>query len=116
MAIPIDPKPAVRLLRGLEAGGMPASEARTLAEGIDPVLLYFVVRYLREVYPASDRAASAVLDRVVKLTAAYPGMVARVKKGEQDPVSRWFTGAHSFNEFRGRGPSLMDLIVAKLEA
>lgn len=116
MSAPIDPKPASKLLRGLEAGGMPASEARTLAEGLDPVLLYFVVRFLREAYPASDRAATSVLDRVVKLTAAYPGMVAKVKKGEQDPVVRWFTGAHSFGEYRGRGASLIELIVNKIEA
>lgn len=115
MTTPIDTKPALRLLRGLEAGGMPANEARTLAEGVDPVVLCFIVRYLRAVYPASDRAATAVLDRVVKLTASYPGMVAKVKKGEQDPVARWFTGAHSFGEFRGRGPALIALVVAKLE-
>ena len=116
MSAPIDPKAASKLLRGLETGGLPANEARTLAEGLDPVLLYFVVRFLREVYPASDRAATSVLDRVVKLTASFPGMVTKVKKGEQDPVVRWFTGSHSFGEFRGRGASLIELIVAKLEA
>jgi hypothetical protein len=116
MSAPTDASSALRLLRGLEAGGLPPHEARSLAEALDPVLLYFVVRYLRAVYPASDRAASAVLERVVKLTKDYPGMVARVKQGEQDPVARWFAGAHSFTEFRARGASLIELIVDKLEA
>jgi hypothetical protein len=116
MTAPIDTRPAVKLMRGIETGAFASDELHRLAEALDPVLLYFVVRYLRETNPASDRAASAVLERLVKLTRTFPGMVAKVKKGEGDPVVRWFTGAPTFGEFRGRGPALIDLVVAKLEA
>ena len=111
-----DATSAIQLLRGLEGGGMTPFAARAIAEKLDPVLLYIVVRYLREVYPASNRAATAVLDRVVELTEKWPALVARAKEGERDPVSEWFSSAHTFGEFRGRGADLINLIVDKLES
>lgn len=107
---------AVRLLRGLEAGGMTAGAARAIAEKLDPVLLYVVIRYLREVYPASNPAASAVLERVVALTKAWPGLVARSKEGEKDPVARWFASDQSYGDFRGRGADLIALVADKLDS
>src|SRR2546422_646060 len=73
---------AVRLLRGLEDGRMTASEGAFLAQDLDPVLVYVILRYLREVYPASNPAANAVLERVVALTSSWPKIVAKSKEGE----------------------------------
>jgi hypothetical protein len=95
---------------------LPASEAAILAEDLDPVIVYFVVRFLREVYPASSPAASAVLERVVRLTSAYPGIVGKSREGEQDPVSQWFASEYNFGDFRGRGDELIEMIVDKLES
>jgi hypothetical protein len=106
---------AMRLLKGLEDGSVDAVDARILAEDLDPVLLYVIVRYLREVYPASDPAASPVLERVVKLTSTYPTMIEKSKAGEQDPVSQWFESESSFRDFRGRSDELIELIIDKLE-
>ncbi len=107
---------ALRLLQGLEAGGVSAAEAQTLAQDLDPVLVYFIVRFLREVFPASNPATSAVLERVTKLTSAYPGLVDKSKEGERDPVAQWFAGQHSLRGFRGRGRELIEMIVEKLES
>jgi hypothetical protein len=112
----IDKGEAVRLLRGLEAGGLAAADARIIAEILDPVLVHFIVKYLRESYPASNPAATAVLDRVVELTSTYPAIVEKSKEGEQDPVSVWFEDEYSFGEFRGRGRELIEMIVDKLES
>src|SRR5213594_5014873 len=91
---------AVRLLHGLEDGRMTASEGASLAQDLDPVLVYVILRYLRDVYPASNPAANAVLDRVVALTSSWPGIVAKAKEGERDPVSQWFASEYSFGDFR----------------
>lgn len=107
---------AMRLLQGLEQGTMTAVEARILAGTLDPVLVHIILRYLREVYPASNPAATAVLDRVVALTSGSPELVAKIKEGEKDPVSLWFSTEHSWVEFRGRGSELLELIVDKLES
>src|SRR5262245_50605799 len=111
-----DKNQAEKLLRGLEDGRMDASEAKLLAQDLDPVLVYAILRYLREAYPASNPAAGAVLDRVVALTSSWPGIVETSKKGEEDPISEWFSSEYSFGDFRGRGSEMLDLIVDKLES
>ena len=110
-----DAATAIRMLRGLEDGGMQSAEARTLAQDLDPVLVFAIVQFLREVYPASDPAASPVLERVLALTSIWPGLVAKSKEGEQDPVGGWFLSEHSFSEFKGRGNEMIEMIVDKLE-
>jgi hypothetical protein len=80
------------------------------------VIVFFVVRFLREVYPASSPAASAVLERVVRLTSAYPAIVRKSREGEQDPVSQWFADEYNFGDFRGRGEELIGMVVDKLES
>jgi hypothetical protein len=107
---------ALRLLGGLEMGGMPASEAADIAREIDPVLLYVIVTFLRRVYPASDPAATSVLERVVRMTAREQDLIRRHKEGERDPVSRWFESAYSYRDFRGRGEELVTIVADKLES
>ncbi len=111
----IDKAAATRLLRGLENGGMQAADLRQIAEDLDPVLVHFVFRFLREVYPASNPAASAVLERLLALTSS-PAILARNKAGEEDSVTTWFASEYSFADFRGRGAELIELIVDKLES
>ena len=112
----VDKSEALRLLSGLENGGMTADDACFIAEELDPVLVYVIVKFLRESYPASDPAATSVLARVVKLTSTCRGLVERSKAGERDPVARWFAQDYSYGEFRGRGPELIELIVDKLDS
>lgn len=116
MSATTDKGEAVRLLQGLEAGGLATADARIIAEILDPVLIHAIVKYLRQSYPASNPAARAVLDRVVQLTSAYPEIVEKAKEGEQDSVSVWFEDEHSFKEFRGRGRELIEMFVEKLES
>ena len=111
----IDRDAALRLLAGLEDGGLSIADGRFIAERLDPVLVHVIVRYLRESYPASHPAATPVLERLVKLMAA-PGIVAKSKQGEEDSVSSWFENEHSFAEFRGRGREMLELIVDKLDS
>ena len=107
---------ALRLLAGLENGGMTAFDAMLIAEAIDPVHVYMIIRFLRECYPASDPAASPVLERVVELTASYAGLVPKCREGEQDSVSAWFEDEYSFRDFRGRGEELVAIIADKLDS
>ena len=114
MGTSTDRNQALRLLRGLEDGALSIAEARVVATDLDPVLVYVIVRFLREAYPASDPAATAVLDRVVQMT---DGSIVRLsKEGERDPISQWFASEHRVGDFRGRGEEMIDLIVDKLES
>jgi hypothetical protein len=116
MDVTTDRQTAGRFLSGLEDGRLSVSEAFVIAETLDPALVYLIVKYLRENYPASDPAATSVLERVVALTSAHPSFVKLCKEGEQDPVSQWFEETHLFDDFRGRGDDFIDLIVDKLES
>jgi hypothetical protein len=106
----------IRLLGGLENGGMDTEDAFAIARNVDPVLASFVIRFLRENYPASDPAATSVLDRVLKLMSTHPEMVAHCKKGEEDSVTEWFESEYTFRSFRGRGPELIEFIAEKLDS
>ena len=116
MSATIDKSEAVRLLQGLEAGGLATADACIIAETLDPVLIHVIVKYLRESYPASNPAATPVLDRVVTLTSAYPAIVEKAKEGEQDSVSAWFEDEYTFEQFRGKGRELVEMIADKLDS
>ena len=107
---------AQRLLAVLESGTSKPLDASRLVERIDPVLVWAVIGYLRASYPASDPAASAVLERVVALTRADAGVLAAVRAGEADPVSRWFLDEYGFSAWRGKGPEMIERIAEKLES
>ena len=111
-----DQQEAERLLAGLESGLMDTGTAQDIAEDLDPVMIYVIVSFLRATYPASDPAATPVLERVVAMTAKDPAIIRNCKLGEQDPISRWFESEYSFKEFRGRSPELIALITDKLES
>jgi hypothetical protein len=111
-----DPKAALALVHGLENGGVDTDALRRSAEDLDPVLLAAILRYLRAVYPASQPAASAVLERVVALTDAWPGLIELCQEGERDPVWQWFTSEHTLGSFRGRSEALIEILVDKLES
>jgi hypothetical protein len=106
---------AQRLLDGLENGTISATDAPILAADLDPVLVYVIVRFLRAVHPASDPAATAVLERVVRLTSGHAAVIGKYREGEKDPISKWFEGEHAYRDFRGRESEMIDLIVDKLE-
>jgi hypothetical protein len=107
---------ALRLLDGLEAGSAKPLALSPLVDRIDPVLVWAVIGYLRASYPASDPAASAVLERVVALMRADAAVVAAVRDGEADPIARWFLDEHGFGAWRGRGPEMIVLIADKIES
>ena len=115
MSTTTDKREALRLLVGLENGGMTTADALVLTETLDPVLVYLIVRYLRESYPASDPAATSVLERVVALSN-HAALVKKCRDGEQDSVSQWFEAEHSLGSFRGRASEFIDVIVDKLES
>jgi hypothetical protein len=78
--------------------------------------VYVIFSFLRAVHPASDPAASAILERVVRLTTSSAEAVRKNREGGQDPVSRWFETEHEYRSYRGRGQDLLALIVNKLES
>ena len=107
---------ALRLLDGLENGTLSAADAFAASQSTDPVLSYVVISFLRACYPASDPAATSVLDRVVQLTSTYPAFVRQCKKGQDDSVSHWLEEEHPYTNYRGRGADLIAIVSDKLDS
>ena len=116
MSVLDEKREAIRLLDGLENGGMAADDASSIAQDLDPVLVHVIVKFLRETYPASDPVATSVLERVVKMNSAWAGLIAKCREGEQDPISQWFESEYSYRDFRGRGVEMIELIVDKIDS
>lgn len=107
---------ALRLLAGLEKGDVPFADLPVLVEQLDPVLVHVVFSFVRAVHPASDPAASAILERLVRLSSASAEAVRKNREGARDPIARWVESEHDYRAFKGRGADLIDLVVDKLDS
>jgi len=77
---------AERLLRGLDDGKLTTSEGAMLAQDLDPVLVYVILRYLRETYPAIEPCCETRFSkRVVSLTSSWPGIVTKIQGRRTGP-------------------------------
>lgn len=106
---------AIRLLRGLEVGNINSTEAYDIASDLDPVLFYWIVRYLRDKYPSTHQSSSGVLERVLELSKNFPELVLAAKKGEKDLVSQWFSESFQISEFFHDSDLMISELVDKLE-
>lgn len=93
----------------------PATIYKTAAE-LDPVSVYFIFRYIREIYTPSHPAATGVMERMVELTRTYDDLVKIAKKAEKDPIKEWFDETYRIKEFQGRPHDLLEMIVDKIES
>ena len=116
MSVLGDESEAVRFLAGIEASTMSANDAYQVIEKIDPILLYFVVRYLRDKYPAGNPASQPVIEKLVELTSTYPELVKHMKEAEQDPMREWFDDTYNMRDFFSTPEEFVHLIVDKLES
>jgi hypothetical protein len=115
MSIELEKQEAGRLLLGLENGTMSSADAFNIADKRDPVLVYFVIRYLREKYPPTDPQSQGVIQRLVELTGTYDSIVKACKEGEADPMQEWFDDTYSMRDFFSDADNFVDVVVEKLE-
>jgi hypothetical protein len=104
------------LLSGIENGTLNHEKAAQTAESMDPALLYFVIRYLREKYPPSEPTSQGVTERLLQLTSTHPSVVKRMKEGEKDSMVEWFNDSYSIRSFLKDHEEYLKLIVDKLES
>lgn len=115
MSIQMEVKESLRLLMGIENGTLTAADASNVAAGRDPVIVYFVLRYLREKYPPSSPTSQGVTTRLVELTGTYDQVIKASKKGEKDSIREWFDDTYAMREFFDKPEELVELLVEKIE-
>lgn len=112
MAFEHEKRQALYLLQGIENGTLATAESARLGGEADPVLLYFIVTWLRDHY-RNHPAAEGVLGRLVELSAS-PGIKRNIAEGKDDSLVAWFEDAYGYRDFDARGS--VDLVVEKLES
>ena len=111
----VEKREGLRLLNGLENGTLTAADAFNIADKRDPVILYFVLRYLREKYPATAPSSTGVKQRLVELTGTYDSLVSKSKQGEKDCIREWFDDSFELKKFFDKPGDLIELLVDKIE-
>lgn len=104
---------ARRLLEGIENGTMTAPESWTLIERAEPVLVYFIITWLRRRYEHDD-AAEAVLGRIATVLRAYPHIARIIKAGEDDALVEWFEDEYQYRDLSSE--EFIRIVVEKLES
>lgn len=107
---------ALRLLQGIVSGRLEASDAYNIAIKLDPMLFYFVIKYLREAHAGDTNAMEPINQRLSNLLGPHQDLVKRVKAGDSDVMREWFDDCHSCREFKNDEEGYIDLVYEKLES
>ena len=104
-----------RFLEGLETGNLPSAELFAISEELDPILIYFIIKYLRMIYPQGHPDATGVVERIVELSRTYDPVVKAMKEGEADSLNEWFDDDFKPLQHRDNTEKFMDELVEKIE-
>lgn len=102
-------------LDAIENGTASAATIHKTASELDPVSIYFIFRYIREIYTPTNPSATGVMERMVELTKTHDDLVKKAKNGEKDAIREWFDDTYQIKDFHGRPHELLELIVEKIE-
>ena len=103
------------VLNSLENGTANAADIYRTASVLDPVLIYFIFRYMREKFTPSNPASGGVVERMVHLTSTYDDLVKVAKKGEKDPIREWFDDTYRVRDYFAQPEQLLQMVVEKIE-
>jgi hypothetical protein len=106
---------AVWLINGLESGTVSTIDALKTSESLDPVLVYFTVRFLREKYPATRADSEGVLKRLADFSAQHQTIIKVLRAGEKDPIREWFDDAYTMRDFFSDPGKMVEMLVEKIE-
>ena len=115
MSIADEKNETIRLITGIESGTLRGHDAFQIAEKIDPVLLHYTFRYLRETYPPGHPDSQGVTERLVEISSAHPNLVASAKRGEEDPIREWFDDTYSMSDYRNKPDEMVEILYAKID-
>jgi len=104
---------ALRILSGIEDGTMTAAQSQEAVEEADAALVYLIFTWLRRRY-ADHPASDAVLGRLLAVTDRTPGLAAKLKEGQADPVVAWFEDEYQYRDLGAK--EFIELVVEKLES
>lgn len=100
-----------RFMDAIEGGIIPLEEAFNIAEEQDPLLLYFMLRYLKEMYGKDQQGPGG---RLLQFLSSYPSIAKLALPPKNEPMLEWFNDSYTVHSFKSRDEYL-ELIIDKLE-
>ena len=82
---------------------------------LDPVLVYFILRFLRDKYPASNPSSTGVLERLLTVLNTHPEVLRRSKVGEKDGITEWFLESYEMRSYLSKPEELFEMLVEKID-
>ena len=104
-----------RFLDAIENGQPPLEEAYDLSEKFEPILTYFLLRFLREKYPIKENLEGAGF-RLLELVKKYDSLASCTKYHKKDSIYvEWFEHNYDMKDFFKNRNKFIELILEKLE-
>lgn len=100
-----------RFMDVIEEGRLPLAEAFQIAEELDPLLLYFVLRYLKETYGRDTQGPGG---RLLQFLSSYPTIAKFAAPPKNEPMVEWFNDSYAVRSFENR-EAYLEMIIDKLE-
>lgn len=110
----LDKREVIRFLEAIENGSITPADTYQMVERFDPLLSYFLLRYLREKYALTDTSSGAG-QRLIELLTTYPHIAKLANPPRDEPMVEWFDESYAMRSFFQKPRDYVDLIVDKLE-
>lgn len=104
---------AFDILLGIAQATAMADESFALLKDADPVLIYFLFRWLKKHYHKDHDDYEFVKANVGDLRNSHRQLTRMAKDGEEDPIVEWFESTYKYREMSAF--EFIDLLIEKLE-
>lgn len=106
---------AVYVLEGIEDNKLDHEKVAKYIVDLDPVIVYFILRFLRDKYPASNPSSTGVLERLLQVINTHPEVLKRSKVGEKDGVTEWFLESYELRSYFKSPDELFQMLMDKID-
>lgn len=113
MAFEDEKREALTMLQGIELGLMTPDQSYALLEQADPVLVHFIVKWIKKHYHRDNEMSDEVRPRLAEVLNSYRSITRMAKAGESDPIVDWFEGSYKYRDLSAE--EFIDVVVEKLE-
>ncbi len=104
---------AFGILLGIAQASATADETFALLKDAEPVLVYFLFRWLKKYYHKDHDDYEFVKANLSDVRNSHRQLTRMAKDGEEDPLVEWFEGNYKYREMTAF--EFIDLIIEKLE-
>ncbi len=112
----IEQREVLRFLEGVEEGGLPSADLYNIMRNFEPILSFFLLKYLREKHPITENS-SGPGQRLLELVSTYDSVQKLTKPPKEDEaLAEWFDDTYDIKQFFNKPDEYVSIIIDKLES